>query len=70
MDSMPDLRIEAVSCIKVRYLSRRYARQAGRRLSYQHVNAYRCAKCGFWHLGHMHHDIVSGQTSRQKLYGG
>lgn len=53
-------------CGKVRYLSRKQARDAARRLRGSgHLNAYRCGE--FWHLGHLPDPVRAGRWSRDDL---
>lgn len=50
-------------CIKVRYLSRRYAKIAAAQHSgpVPKLTAYKCRDCGFWHL-------TSQSTSRKTFF--
>lgn len=55
---------------KVRYASRKAAKTALRRLRGQggarddHVHAYRCDWCDFWHLGHLSPLVFRGVISK------
>lgn len=59
-------------CSKVRYASRKLAKQSARKTSTQGVHAYRCTEpdcMGLWHIGHMPASIRSGTRTRQQVYG-
>lgn len=52
-------------CGKIRYLSRKDARQVARSLSRAGLNAYECA--GYWHLGHLPPIVRRGRATREDL---
>lgn len=60
---------------KVRYSSRKAARRVMRRLQGRglmdrdHVTAYRCLFCDFYHIGHTPPAILQGEVSRRTYAG-
>jgi hypothetical protein len=48
-------------CIKIGYGTEREAMDAARKLRDRKLNAYHCANCGSWHIGH-------GETGRRSKY--
>jgi hypothetical protein len=57
-------------CRKIRYFSRRAARQARRHIYAGHMQAYWCTRgCNAWHLGHLAPAILHGLRSKQEVYG-
>lgn len=47
-------------CAKVRYDTRRHAKQVARKLQYGPLTAYQCRDCGFWHL--------TSQSTKRKTF--
>lgn len=59
-----------MGCGRVRYFSRRAARQARRHLYVGHLQAYRCTRgCHAWHLGHLPLVVLHGLRSKAEVYG-
>lgn len=55
-------------CVKIRYFSRRSARQARRSLYHGHMQAYFCTACHAWHLGHLPLIVLRGYKSKAEVY--
>lgn len=49
------------------YADRRTASRIGR-LHHEHLSAYRCDRCGYWHVGHLPSDIIRGADTRTDRY--
>jgi hypothetical protein len=55
-------------CGKVRYLTRRHAKQIARRISARRsgrLNAYRCGE--FWHIGHLPNAVRHRDLARDEI---
>lgn len=42
----------AYRCGKVKWIDQRSAQNAAKHSTYGHMDAYKCGRCGFWHIGH------------------
>lgn len=71
-DRGPDvIYTECERCRKRAYLSRKMARIARSRMRGDpgHLNAYPCPRLpGYWHLGNLSPDVISGTTARDDYY--
>lgn len=54
---------------KATFINRKDARHARRAMGKPgaELNAYRCADCGYWHLGHLPDAVQHGDVARSEL---
>lgn len=53
---------------KLKWSTRGKAKQTARRVNPgEHMSAYRCSACKWWHIGHLPRGVVDGVVTRSDL---